>query len=49
MRVVIRRVLERAALRPAVRRAERGARSGVTYAPANGVRVVQEGPPRAPS
>ena len=49
MRVVIRRVLERAALRPAARRPERGARSGVTYAPANGVRVIQRLPPRAPS
>jgi cytochrome P450 family 135 len=49
MRVVIRRVLERAELRPAVRRRERGARSGVTYAPANGVRVIQPRPPRAPS
>ena len=49
MRVVIRRVLERTDLRPAARLPERGARSGVTYAPAKGVRVIQPRPPLTPS
>ena len=40
MRVVIRRVLERADLTPADRRPERGVRSGVTIVPRRGVRVV---------
>jgi cytochrome P450 len=46
MRVVIRRVLERASLRPARRRPERGVRRGITYAPAGGVRAVLDRPPR---
>ena len=41
MRVVIRRVLERAELRPVGRRAERGIRKGVTFVPKRGVRVVR--------
>jgi cytochrome P450 len=40
MRVVIRRVLERATLRPARRRPERGVRRGITYAPARGVPAI---------
>ena len=41
MRVVIRRVLERAELRPVDRRPERGIRRGVTVVPKRGVRVVR--------
>jgi cytochrome P450 len=41
MRVVISRVLERTHLRPAGRRAERGVRRGITYAPARGVRAIR--------
>jgi cytochrome P450 family 135 len=44
MRVVIRRVLERALLEP-VGRAEKGIRRGVTIVPRRGVRVRQASPP----
>ena len=47
MRVVIRRVLERAALEPLGRRSERGVRKGVTIVPKKGVCVVQRRPPFA--
>jgi cytochrome P450 len=40
MRVVVRRVLDRAALRPARRRLERVERQGITLVPRDGVRVV---------
>jgi cytochrome P450 len=46
MRVVVRRVLERTALRPASRRPEKGVRKGITFVPRQGARVVQE---RAPA
>jgi cytochrome P450 len=42
MRVVLRRVLERAALRPAERSPEEATFRGITLAPRNGVRVVQD-------
>jgi cytochrome P450 len=41
MRVAIRRVLERAQLRPAERRPEKGRRQGVTIVPTRGVPVIQ--------
>ncbi len=41
MRVVIRRVLERAELGPVGRQPDRGVRRGVTFVPRRGVRVVQ--------
>ncbi|MCW3065142.1 MAG: cytochrome [Solirubrobacterales bacterium] len=47
MRVVLRRVLERAALRPASRRPDRPERRGITIVPKRGVRVVLERPPAA--
>jgi len=43
MRTVIRRVLERAELRPVGRRPERGVRRGITFVPKRGVRVVRVG------
>jgi cytochrome P450 len=46
MQVVIRRVLERARLRPLGRRPEKRVRKGVTIVPKRGVRVVQPAPPR---
>jgi hypothetical protein len=46
MRVVIKRVLERAELRPAGRRRERGVRRTITFTPKHGVRVRLAGPPR---
>jgi cytochrome P450 family 135 len=46
MRVVIRRVIERASLAPLGRRPEKGVRKGVTIVPRRGVRVVQPAPPR---
>jgi cytochrome P450 len=46
MEVLIRRVLERAELRPVGRRPERRVRKGVTITPRRGVRVVQSSPPR---
>jgi cytochrome P450 family 135 len=45
MRVVVRRVLERAALEPADRRPEKVQRRGITMVPRRGVRVVQRRPP----
>ncbi|PWU17394.1 MAG: cytochrome P450, partial [Candidatus Rokuibacteriota bacterium] len=45
MQVVIRRVLERTALRPIGRRPEKRMRKGVTIVPKQGVRVIQS---RAP-
>jgi cytochrome P450 len=48
MGVVIRRVLERARLRPSDRAPERGVRRGVTFVPRRGVRVVQDTPPLPP-
>jgi cytochrome P450 len=47
MRVVIKRVLERAELRPARRRPERGVRRTITFMPKRGVPVRQMAPPRA--
>jgi cytochrome P450 len=47
MRVVIKRVLERADLRPVGRRPERGVRRGITYTPKRGVRVRLAEAPRA--
>jgi cytochrome P450 len=47
MRVVLRRVLERAALRPASRRPDRAQRRGITIVPKRGVPVVLERPPAA--
>jgi cytochrome P450 family 135 len=46
MRVVIRRVIERAELRPVQPRTDRGVRRGITFVPREGVRVVQDRPPR---
>jgi cytochrome P450 family 135 len=45
MRIVLRRVLERAALRPADARLDKAQFRGVTVAPRSGVRVVQDRPP----
>jgi cytochrome P450 len=45
MKVVIRRVLERAQLEPAGRRSERPVRKGVTIVPSRGARVVQRTAP----
>ncbi len=47
MRVVISRVLERARLAPVGRRPEKGVRKGITFVPAQGVRVVQADSPEA--
>jgi cytochrome P450 len=49
MQVVIRRVVERSALRPIGRRPEKRYRKGVTIVPKRGVRVVQAAPPRPAS
>jgi cytochrome P450 family 135 len=46
MQVVIRRVLERAQLRPVGRRPEKGYRKGVTVVPKGGARVIQTGAPK---
>ena len=46
MRVVIRRVIERAPLAPVGRRPERSLRKGVTIVPKRGVRVTQTVAPR---
>jgi cytochrome P450 len=46
MRVVIRRVLERAELRTTERKPEKVERRGITLVPATGVRVVQAGAPK---
>jgi hypothetical protein len=45
MQVVIRRVLDRADLRPVGRRPEKRMRKGVTIVPKQGVRVIQSRPP----
>lgn len=45
MRVVIRRVLERASLAPVGRRPDRGVRRGITFVPKRGVRAIQATPP----
>jgi cytochrome P450 family 135 len=45
MRIVVRRVLERAALRPADQSPEEATFRGITVAPRNGVRVIQDRPP----
>jgi cytochrome P450 len=45
MRTVVRRVLERAELRPVGRRPDRIERRGITLVPRQGVRVVQTRPP----
>jgi cytochrome P450 len=47
MRVVLRRVLERAALKAADRRVAKVQFRAITLAPKGGVRVLQERPPRA--
>ena len=47
MRIVIRRVLERARLAPASRSPEKGVRRGITFVPKRGVRVRQVTPPLA--
>ncbi len=46
MQIVIQRVLERTRLRPLGRRPEKGVRRGITYVPANGVRVRLHAPPQ---
>lgn len=46
MKVVIRRVLERAQLESVGRRPEKAARKGVTFVPKRGARAIQEAPPR---
>jgi cytochrome P450 len=48
MRIVIQRVLERAALRAADKEPEKIQFRGITMAPKNGVRVVMDRPPIAP-
>jgi cytochrome P450 len=45
MRIVLRRVLERAALRPADPELEEIQFRAITQAPRNGVRVIQDRPP----
>jgi cytochrome P450 family 135 len=47
MRVVIKRVLERANLRPVGRRPERAVRRGITFSPSREARAVMTEPPRA--
>ena len=47
MKVVIRRVLERAQLRAAGRRPEKAVRKGVTFVPKQGARAIQTAPPRS--
>src|SRR3954449_7331228 len=49
MKVVIRRVLERADLRVVDRKPERVERRGITLVPREGVRVVQSRPPEPPA
>ena len=49
MRVVLRRVLERAALRPAGRRPATVQVRAITLAPKDGARVIQERAPRPAS
>ena len=46
MRVVIKRVLERASLRPVGRRPERAVRQGITFSPKRGARALLTEPPR---
>ncbi len=46
MRIAIRRVLERASLEAVGRRPEKGVRTGVTYVPKRGARVLQRSAPR---
>ena len=46
MKVVIRRVLERAQLRAVGRRPEGAVRKGVTFVPKRGARAIQTAPPR---
>jgi cytochrome P450 len=46
MRVVIKRVLQRADLRPVGRRPERAVRRGITFAPGQGARARLSQPPR---
>ena len=48
MRIVVQRVLERAALRAADKEPEKAQFRGITMAPKNGVRVVLDRPPIAP-
>ena len=45
MKVVIRRVLERAQLRAVGRRPEGAVRKGVTFVPKHGARAIQTAPP----
>ena len=45
MRVVVRRVLERASLEPAHHRSDKVGRRGVTLVPKEGVQVIQTQPP----
>ena len=45
MKVVIRRVLERAQLRAVGRRPEKAVRKGVTFVPKQGARAIQTGQP----
>jgi hypothetical protein len=47
MRIVLQRVLQRAALRPADATLEKITFRGITLAPANGVQVVQDRAPAA--
>jgi cytochrome P450 len=47
MKVVIRRVLERAQLRAVGRRPEKAVRKGVTFVPKRGARAIQTAPPRS--
>jgi cytochrome P450 family 135 len=49
MRIVLRRVLERAALRPASPELEKIHFRGITLAPKEGVRVIQDRPPGRPA
>jgi cytochrome P450 len=46
MRVVIKRVLERASLRPVGRRSERAVRRGITFSPSSGARALVTESPR---
>jgi cytochrome P450 len=47
MRIVVRRVLQRAALRPADPKLEKAQFRAITLAPRNGVRVIQDRAPAA--
>jgi cytochrome P450 len=49
MRIVVQRVLQRAALRPADPKLEKAQFRAITLAPRNGVRVTQDRAPRAAS